>query len=260
MKSSSETRLAGAPNFRDIGGWETSDGRRVRLGRMFRSGELSNLVEADLDVLRRLCVGCIVDLRSEKERSIHISRLPDDLVTEHHHANITVDARVDGRPIFDLLRQCATPEDAAGFVRHTFTKLPALCGPALGHVAGILASGRAPILFHCTNGRDRTGVVAALLLALLGTSREGIVADFMLTNERIDIEKVIANSIEVFSKAGVEVDRRTMELVTLVRPQLIDALFEGIDADYGSLDNYFDTFGIDALRRGTLRELLVVAN
>jgi protein-tyrosine phosphatase len=257
---SNDIRLVGAPNFRDIGGCETSDGYRVRTGWMFRSGELSNLLESDIEVLRHLRVGCLVDLRSERERDVHVSRLPDGLVKAHHHANIAVNAQVGGRPIFELLRECATPDDAAGLVRHTFTKMPAQCGPALGYITETLARSQMPVLFHCTNGRDRTGVVAALLLALLGATREAIVADFMLTNERIDVEKVVENSIEVFRKAGMEVDRRTMELVTLVRPQLIDAMFERIDAEYGELDNYFEAFGIDAKRRETLRELLIVTN
>src|SRR4029450_4291715 len=100
MTVSHQIRLTGAPNFRDLGGWETTDGRRVALGHLFRSGELSNLIAADLDVLRRLRLGCIVDLRSQKERTVHVSRLPEDLVIEHHHADIKVDARVAGRLIF----------------------------------------------------------------------------------------------------------------------------------------------------------------
>ena len=67
MTATTELRLEGASNFRDIGGWTTADGRRLKRKRIFRSGELSQLTDADLDILRHLGIAFVADLRSLKE-------------------------------------------------------------------------------------------------------------------------------------------------------------------------------------------------
>jgi protein-tyrosine phosphatase len=257
MTTLTNVSLKGAPNFRDIGGWDALDNSRVIEGRIFRSGELSNLTEDDLKIVSQLNIGCVVDLRSEKEKEVHVSRLPDDLIREQHQANISADIRIDGKRIFDVLSECKHAEEAAEIMQKTFLLWPQACGPAVAFIARKLSVDDSPIVFHCTNGRDRTGVVAALLLAMLGASTESIVYDFMLTNERIDVEKTISNSIKVYKQMGLQIDRRTMELISLLRPQFIDALFAGIDEAYGCLSMYFDSIGVDSKMRNLLQERLL---
>lgn len=250
-------RLEGAPNFRDIGGHVTTDGRRIKQSRVFRSGELSRLTDADHDTLRQLGIAFVADLRSLGENELNRTRWPEGMATGRYCADITVDLRVNGRSLIDLLKEDPTPRGAARIMDHTFRVLPDLCGPALKLVAQRLAASDEPLLFHCTNGRDRTGVVSALLLYLLGATEDAILADFMTTNERIDIALAVENSRNYLSKlAGVEIDAETINLCTCVQPQYIAATFNFLDQQYGSPEAYLHAFGIDAALREKLRERL----
>jgi protein-tyrosine phosphatase len=258
MTENNQLRLEGAANFRDIGGSITTDGRRVKRAHIFRSGELSQLTDADLDLLRRLEIGCIVDLRSLKECELHRSRLPADLKSKLHQADITLDIRLDGKPIIDMIKEDPSPEGVARAVAKGFPVIADLCGPTLKLIADRLAGGGAPVIFHCTNGRDRTGVISAMLLYLLGAPRDAIVADFMTTNERIDVERVIANTLDTYRKGlGMELTRESIEIATLVRAEYIDALFQGFDSRYGSAEGYLAHFGINPDLRERLRERLL---
>jgi protein-tyrosine phosphatase len=187
-----------------------------------------------------------------------LSRWPDGVNTELLLADITMDLQLDGRPIMELLLADRSPSATARTVGRSFPVIADLCGPALKQIAERLTDTGGPILFHCTNGRDRTGVISAMLLYILGAPREAIVADFMLTNERIDVERVVANTLETFRKVlGMEMSRDSVEMVTLVRAEYIDALFRGFETQYGSADGYLAHFGIDEVLRDRLRERLL---
>ena len=260
MTATTELRLEGASNFRDIGGWTTADGRRLKRKRIFRSGELSQLTDADLDILRHLGIAFVADLRSLKECELHRSRWPADLKSELHRADITMDIRLNGQPIIDLIKEDREPASVARHVGLSFPVIADLCGPALKLIVDRLVSGVEPVVFHCTNGRDRTGVISVMLLYLLGAPREAIVADFMTTNERIDVERVIANTIDTFRRAlGMELTRESIEMVTLVRAEYIDALFHGFVSRYGSAEGYLNHFGITETMREELRKRLLEA-
>lgn len=256
MSTLLELRLQGAPNFRDIGDGIGAGGRRIRRHRVFRSGELSRLTDADVELLQRLGVNFVTDLRSLKECDLLPSRVAAGVHV--HRADITLDVRVDGRHIMDHILDDPTPENTARAVAMSFGPTADLCGPTLKFIVERLARHDAPLLFHCTNGRDRTGVIAAMLLHLLGASREDIVADFMLTNERIDLEIVVKNSIAALSKGlGRELSRDVVVSISLVRPEYIDAMFAHFDANYGSAEGYLRHFGIDAALTDALRERLL---
>jgi protein-tyrosine phosphatase len=259
MTTTHSLRLAGAPNFRDIGeGIVMRDGRRLRRNQVFRSGELSRLTDADLDALRRAGVKFVLDLRSPQECELHRSRWPDSLDTEFHRANIHPDIQINGRSALDLIKENPTGENIKFVAGAGFGPLADFCGPSLKQLVDRLVQGKTPVVFHCTNGRDRTGTVSAMLLYLLGAPREAIVADFMLTNERIDVELVVENSLATFRKAlGLELDRKTVEQFTLVHPEYIDRLFELLDERYGSTEGYLQHYGIDEGVAEAVRERLL---
>ncbi len=252
-----DIRLQGAPNFRDIGGHRVADGRRIRRGRVFRSGELSHLTDADLDTVRDLDIALVTDLRSLDETSVHRTRWPDGMATEMHCADITVHVLINGRPIMDLMREIDTVEEATRIFGLGFVEIPDYCGPALKLITERLAAGVGPVVYHCTNGRDRTGIVSAMLLYMLGASHETIVRDFLITNERINVEQVIKNSIAAYKGMGIDVSREIFERAVLVRPEYIDVMIDGLTAKYGSLDGYLRHFGIDDTLRDGLRSCLL---
>jgi protein-tyrosine phosphatase len=258
MTTSVELRLQGAPNFRDIGGHPTTDGRRIKRERIFRSGELSHLTDADLAHLRKLNFSCVADLRSLGEGEVHRSRWPEGMDTKLHRANISMDMKLNGRPLTDVLKDDPTPTGAGRVMSESFRLIPDMCGPALKQISDQLAHDNRPVLFHCTNGRDRTGVISALLLYMLDANRESIVQDFITTNERINVEQVIENSIVTFRQAlGIEVSRATMELCTLVSPGYIDVIFQFLEEKYGAVNGFLHTFGIDDALIQKLRQRLL---
>ncbi len=253
-----DLRMQGAGNFRDIGDRVTIDGQRIRAARVFRSGELSRLTDADYQRLRQIGIAFVADLRSQKECAALPTHWPADMAAEVYTADIGMDSRVDGRPVMDVIFENPTPEHATNTVARAFSSIADMCGPALRVITAKLAEGVQPVIFHCTNGRDRTGIVAAMMLYMLGASRDEIVHDFMLTNERIDFRIAVENSINAFRKAmGVDIDREIVEMITLVRPHYIDTLFKSFDERYGSPEGYLDHFGIDAAMREALRGQLL---
>jgi protein-tyrosine phosphatase len=152
-------RLEGASNFRDLGGYRTVDHRWTRWGRIFRSDALHRLSTADQAVVHRLGLRVVYDLRTAEERAYAPSALPPDLRREL----LTIGgaaARVTP------LRLDAVPDD---FLVRVYEGMAAADAPTFGLLLnGLAAADGVPALFHCTAGKDRTGMAAALLLAALG--------------------------------------------------------------------------------------------
>ena len=176
-----DTRLEGAPNFRDVGGYGAAKGFRVRRGLVFRSGHLANLTDADLESLRNLGIKTVIDFRPlyEKDMSGH-NRMPDGI----NYVPIPI-----GDPAM-------APEVKRALVDGDFTSLPDLhdanrtlirdFSDQLGEALRLIADpDNLPIVFHCIGGKDRTGMTAAILLTLLGVPWSGVLDDYMSTNGRL---------------------------------------------------------------------------
>jgi hypothetical protein len=180
--------LSGSFNFRDLGGYRGLDGRTTRWGRLFRSDALHELTPDDVDRLRDMGLRTVVDLRTERELA-RSGRGPlgPEPVAFHHLAVVREEARGDG--------------GAAGSADGEAVAAPAPPGDDLSErylwyldvgmdslVRALTLLGGAdhyPLVFHCAAGKDRTGVLAALVLEIVGVDREVIVADYVLTAERI---------------------------------------------------------------------------
>ena len=177
--------LHGARNFRDIGGYRTADGRRVRWRRIFRSDSLSEITNADIEVIARLGVRTVYDLRSAYERQNAPDRLPTGLALRvsgqpNYHAKVTelserirthivageFDAEVTERWVCERYRLFPT-EELGEYRRYIHQLLEQTCFP---------------MVVHCASGKDRTGFAVALTLMALGVTREMILQDYLLSN------------------------------------------------------------------------------
>lgn len=166
-------RIGGVANARDVGGLPLADGRRVRLGRLVRSACLYDLTDEGAKTLADLGLRTVIDLRTPLEVQEEPDRIADAPgladVTEIHVAVLRTLAELDELP--------------QGSPRDMYRYLVDTCGPgfvtALEHLAKPDAL---PALVHCLVGKDRTGLVVALLLELLGVSREVILADYVASN------------------------------------------------------------------------------
>lgn len=177
--------LKGAMNFRDIGGYQTTAGRLVRWGRVFRSDGLSRLTDADLAVLSRLGVGHVFDFRTAAEAAEAPTRLP--AAPPAIYRNLPVShGKFDFVQAVKRLKAGDTSWLTPDYMINGYLGSLSLHGETWGrvirHIAG--ASDGATV-FHCTGGKDRTGVCTALILLALGVPEETVIADHQLSNHYI---------------------------------------------------------------------------
>lgn len=160
-------------NFRDLGGYVTEDGRAVRWEQVYRSDSLSKLRDADWDRFLALGVRTVIDLRRPTEIE-DSGRVPAHPTLAYHHLN------VEHRP-YD--QPSSGPDAAVGpYLAERYLALAEEGAKELRRALEVLADdGFGPVVFHCASGKDRTGLLAALVLALLGVAEADIVEDYALT-------------------------------------------------------------------------------
>lgn len=237
--------LEGGSNLRDLGGWRTGDGGTVRFGQVYRSAALHGLTDADLAVLRGLGVRHIVDFRGEGERTRWPSRVPEGAVV--HALGI---APTIGASLRDLI---ANREAKAADVMDVMQQAYGAYAMDWHHRYRamfdlLLEDAPAPLMFHCTAGKDRTGFGAALILAALGVPEAAIRADYMATNRLWRGDPELAASLP--PAVGATLLR--------VHPEFLDAAFDAVRRAHGSMDAYLGArIGLDTARRARLRARLV---
>jgi protein-tyrosine phosphatase len=258
--NTTDIHLDGAPNFRDVGGYKTRSGQRVRKGIVFRSSNLAKLTDDDLGIMRKLAVRAILDMRNPFELSTYPTRWPEELDTERIVLSINPVAPA-GKPDYkQVLLDNPTPEGAISAIGVTYIALPDACGPALKLTADLIVAGKTPLVFHCSNGRDRTGLIAMAILDLLGVAHDDIRAHHAESNTRIDLEGAIKLSSVVFSNEwGADFDDDTLRTLNQALPQSVTVAFDAINETHGSTQGYFAAFGVDAAQQAALRNVLLEA-
>ena len=180
--------LDGSFNFRDLGGYPAPDGRTTRWGRLYRADALHELTGDDVIRLRELGLRTVVDLRTEREL-VSSGRGPLGLeeVDFHHLAVVKEGVRADGTS--DRAAEgesVAAPAPAGDDLAERY--LWYLDVGRVSLVTALMLLGgdqHYPLVFHCAAGKDRTGVLAALVLEILGVERRVIVADYVITADRL---------------------------------------------------------------------------
>ena len=169
-------QLEGAMNFRDLGGYMTANGSTA-WGKIFRSDSLSNLTAKDIETLLDLGLKTVVDLRHPNEVLKAPNVFAEHDQVRYHHNPITIVDPTGGSPA-ERLRDLDFRAHNIDMIRassQTFAYLFHLLGDASNY----------PLVFHCAGGRDRTGVAAALILTAAGVSREDVILDYLLSNDRL---------------------------------------------------------------------------
>src|SRR4029077_19534135 len=150
--------LEGCLNFRDLGGYPTADGRRVRWRLVYRSDALHHLTAADVARLRdELGIDTVVDLRSTGE-----------ITADGHGALAATPLRFHHLPLFDGQLARAEGWGAVDTLADRYTLLAEFARRPIARVIDVLAEAPGPAVYHCAAGKDRTGVVSAVLLGILG--------------------------------------------------------------------------------------------
>ena len=229
--------LPTAPNFRDVGGYRTGDGRWVRMGLAFRSDQLDRLDEADLGVLARLAPAIVADLRTAGERRRGADRLPPG--AEGLVEDVLADADTSGAGFLSA----KTPEAAADLMiaaNRQFVSLASARAAYAGLFARLTTTPGA-VVYHCSAGKDRTGWASAVLLTALGVPRETVMADYLASNGYLT-----AKNRAMFAHM-TPAQAANVEPVMTVRRAYLEAAFAEVDRRYGSFTAYLDqALGLDA--------------
>jgi protein-tyrosine phosphatase len=254
----SDISLAGVANFRDIGGYSTADGRRIKPHTIFRSGELSGATREDQDALRSLHIRYEVDLRNEEERKSAPSAWGAEVPQ-------VVAISIGDRRLTDStaqrLKMLQTPEQARAMLKEATARI-ALSGAAgIGQVLRGFASGNQPALVHCTAGKDRTGVTVAVLMTLLNVARTDVYREYLLSGNsaRQQLERAKARNARAAQPDSLSsLPQPVLNTLLGTEPAYLDAAFEAIDKQYGSFEAYTrDGLGLSAADVQKLRNALL---
>ena len=240
----SERRLSfeGTSNFRDFGGYKGADGRTVKWGRLYRSGKLSALTTYDLELLSNLGIKKVFDFRREEETRLHptVQALHSQLAIER----LTI-GKGSARSFSQLIKERGLSEhEILDGVRAIYRDLVVEHVSAYKIIFGHLLTQNQPLLIHCTAGKDRTGIGAALILLALGVSHNDIEQDYLLTAKYYPSPTEQQEMDAIFGKKPELWD--TLKLLLSVRPEFIKVLFDVIEKEFGSYQNYFtELFDLD---------------
>lgn len=227
--------LEGALNWRDLGGYQTADGHVTRWGCVYRSDGLDRLTEADLTLIADLGIKLVIDFRVDREVDENPSRLPDHPELRRQRLPIGGD-EVEGRSILETIRagdlRTYTVGDMAGVYQRLLEESALNFGEVIIHAAD---STNHPMVFHCTAGKDRTGLMAMLLLGALGVSDDDIVLDYELTTHYRSNKRLAILGPEL-EKAGVDVEA-VRPFLTAQAP-VMAATIDALKARHGSIEGY----------------------
>lgn len=242
-------------NMRDLGGMEIAGGLRVAQRRIYRCQGPDRFTDANRGAMDALGLRLVCDMRSSAERARSSHQWADGVRLVHLDLNDDVGGH--GSPVRQVLRDNPTSAVARDAMRASYARMPGAIRP---HLAGIIAAiedGELPLLIHCTAGKDRTGVMVALLLLCIGAPLASVMADYLLSltftrqlRARVDITAAFSQMY------GVTLDDEAVDAFIGVDASYLSAALDQIDTDWGSLSAYFEGAGIDETHRQPLRTLL----
>ncbi len=239
--------LQGAINFRDLGGYLTKDGKQVKWGKIYRSADISKLTDKDLEVVATLNIKMVCDLRGQKE----VDTAPDKVIPGSDHILLSAGSEnVGGAGSY--MKYMTSPQRADSLIRSFYTRtdhLKAKYKPMFDQLLSLEPD--KALMFHCTAGKDRTGVGAALILYVLGVSEETIMNDYELTNQ---YRKALnEQTVKMMTAQGMpESSARSM---MAANPEYLKSAFASIASKFGSVDKFLkNEIGLTAEKKAELKK------
>jgi protein-tyrosine phosphatase len=247
--------LEAAYNFRDLGGYHTADGRVTKWRTLFRADGLHRLTDADLRVMRDIGLRTVIDLRTENEL-VERGRFPlDSHPVGYHHVSLMDVIWDPGQAPVE-----ASGAPVADFLLERYVEMIDGAGRRIGDIFAILAEPDAlPAVFHCAAGKDRTGILAALLLSSLGVADADVVTDYALTGEAVPRmlaawKAAEAKQARPDSAAAVAAPPAAF---LAAEPDAMARLLALIRAVHGSIRAYLRTLGVSGAVLADLESALL---
>jgi protein-tyrosine phosphatase len=253
-----DEQVPGSINLRDFGGYPTLDGRSVRTGALYRSGNTHEMGPNGVaELVRRVGIRSVVDLRSESERSRGLSDFAQFGVASQPAPLATGLAGDPTAPRFDWIRRMARGElDWAD----TFWRILHLNQERIVQIVAHLSRPESlPVLVHCTSGRDRTGLTVAILQAALGVSIDDIASEYALSDTLRDTRPGPRSHLERLL-VDAEIPSELVRDALSTRPETMRQLFARIEGEYGSAQSMLRDFGASDQALQRLRCALLVTS
>ncbi|MFG2497482.1 tyrosine-protein phosphatase [Streptomyces sp. NPDC048441] len=236
-----EPELAGVRNFRDVGGLPTVDGRRVRKGRLFRSGHLAHATAADAAFLSTLGLHTIYDFRNAADQRLEG---PDVALPGVRNVNLPLTDPAHGAEFWtmvrdgdlDQLRAALSEGQAAGRLSATYREIIRDRTAEHSRILHEMAADSVPALMHCAAGKDRAGLSIAVTLLAVGVERDAIEADYLESNATHRRYKVRRNDSSPHAMSP-----EVMQLLSPLfeaRAEYLAAAFETIEQTWGDTETY----------------------
>ncbi|NDV78499.1 tyrosine-protein phosphatase [Dysgonomonas sp. 511] len=218
--------MTGGYNFRDLGGYRTTDGKYVKWGKIFRSDDLHNLTDADLKYLSAIPLTSIVDFRSEEERTLQPDINPASV--KENYAYAISPGNLMEAVSKDIRLLTAEKVDTLMMEMNILLVTDSACIAQYRKFFELLQNeADVPLMFHCSAGKDRTGMGAALVLSALGVDEQTIIRDYL------DSNIYLANKYAKF-----KTEYPQLSALYEVKPQFLQAGIDRIKKDHGSIENY----------------------
>jgi protein-tyrosine phosphatase len=240
----------GCLNVRDLGGLPTEDGRRTHLGRVVRSDNVRNLTDAGWRALADHGVTRIVDLRWPEELA---EDQPRDVDIDVVHVSVLGDA-YDREYVAELDAHLESVHDVADHYVWSYVDFLERYRERFGRAFAAVADADGTVVVHCMGGKDRTGLVSALVLRLAGVSRESIGADYALSSVNLAPE-----TAKWIADAPDERERRKREKLSPTPASAMIRVLEEVEHRYGDVASYLRAAGLREAQIDRLRDRLVAA-
>ncbi len=245
-----EIKIKKVHNFRAVSDIKNKDGRSLKEGVFYRSAHLHKLKKKSFDQIEKLGIKEIIDLRNSKEIFQKPDHLPNAIVYKKYSAfEDEGDQLSQARKL--VLKGKVNASDAdkrmIDFYREYVTENPEMIKTIITEVM----DSKEPILYHCTAGKDRTGIVTALVLTILKFDKETIYNEYLLSNNfrknLVEKRLRLANRLHFLYP---KMDLKVLEKLSWVEKRYLDAAFGEIDKKYGSTDAYIQqVLGISDTKR-----------
>lgn len=256
--------LEGQSNFRDIGGYKTMDGRTVKRGQIYRTGELPRLTDEDVAILKKLDIRTVHNFLLEEEiKQRGEDRLPEGTVLVKNpiktRADDLVTVLLEARKTGDF--SAVSPD-----LNREVHRILAMDGKEeyAAMIRDATDPAKRPLVYHCSHGVHRTGTATAILLSALGVPWETVRKDYLLSNtyrsEEIKrrIEQLTQEAAKTLNIPPEEVDTTNLVAFYVLEGNYIDATLEAIEKEYGSMDNYLSkALGLSQVELENLRNQLL---
>ena len=227
----------GVVNFRDLGGYKTADGRRLKWGQVFRSGHFARATEEDKRLLKRMGIKVICDFRTPGEMEAQPDWLPEDGTVTYLHYPI-VHGEFDPVAAMESMQKGDISWLTEDFMTKRYIQkideFPTVWGEILNKLAD---PHHRPLIFHCTAGKDRAGACAALILLALGVPEDIVIYDHGLSN--VYIADALEKINERIRAMGVDPEK-VAPYFTAPRNAIV-AFVDHIRQKYGSASDYLMT-------------------